>query len=173
MDLVVEFLRHNRMMNDRLLETCRRRSPDQLAATVQGTYGSIGATLVHIANSQVGYVPRFVLPERPAPLPEDLFPGFNALAERLALGNSLLEHAASRAREHHEVEVSGDDPPATWRIPAALLLLQAVNHGTEHRSQIATILTQLGVEPPPMDGWTYFLASNRMVEIRGDGAAGS
>lgn len=165
MDLIVEFFRHNRMMNERLLEACRGLNADQLAARVEGTCGSIAETLVHIANSQVGYVPKFVLPEKPAPLPQDVFPGFNALAERLALGDSLLEHAASRAGEHHEIEVSGDDPPGTWRMPAALILLQAVNHGTEHRSQIATILTQLGIEPPPMDGWTYLLARGRMIPM--------
>ena len=50
-------------------------------------------------------------------------------------------------------------------MPASLLLLQAVNHGTEHRSQIATVLTQLGIEPPEMDGWTYFFASGQMIKV--------
>ncbi|MCP4140149.1 MAG: hypothetical protein GY755_07650 [Chloroflexi bacterium] len=30
------------------------------------------------------------------------------------------------------------------------------NHAIEHRSQIMTILTQLGIQPPDLDGWTYF-----------------
>jgi uncharacterized damage-inducible protein DinB len=50
-------------------------------------------------------------------------------------------------------------------MAGSLLLLQAVNHGTEHRSQIATILTQLGVEPPEMDGWTYFFESGKLVRV--------
>jgi uncharacterized damage-inducible protein DinB len=50
-------------------------------------------------------------------------------------------------------------------MPASLLLLQAVNHGTEHRSQVATILTQLGIEPPDMDGWTFFEASGRLIPV--------
>ena len=37
--------------------------------------------------------------------------------------------------------------------------------GTEHRSQVATILTQLGVEPPEMDGWTYFFEADKLVPI--------
>jgi uncharacterized damage-inducible protein DinB len=47
----------------------------------------------------------------------------------------------------------------------SLFLLQAVNHGTEHRSQVATVLTQLGVEPPGMDGWTYFFESGHMAAV--------
>ena len=50
-------------------------------------------------------------------------------------------------------------------MPASLLLLQAVNHGTEHRSQVATILTQLGVVPPEMDGWTYFDESGHLIPV--------
>jgi len=50
-------------------------------------------------------------------------------------------------------------------MPVPLFLLQAVNHGTEHRSQLATILTQLEVEPPEMDGWAYFFASGHMVDV--------
>ena len=42
-----------------------------------------------------------------------------------------------------------------WNRLAWLLLVQAINHATEHRTQVAAILTQLGIEPPGMDGWTY------------------
>jgi uncharacterized damage-inducible protein DinB len=49
-------------------------------------------------------------------------------------------------------------------MPLSLFLLQAINHATEHRSQVATILTQLGLTPPEMDGWAYFLASGQLVE---------
>jgi uncharacterized damage-inducible protein DinB len=50
-------------------------------------------------------------------------------------------------------------------MPVSLYLLQAVNHGTEHRSQVATVLTQLGVEPPGMDGWAYFFDSGHLVPV--------
>ena len=167
MDVLDEFFRHNTMMNGRLLEACRGLSPEQLAATATGTYGSVGATLVHVANGQVGYAARFLRAERPAPLPEDPFPGFDALTERFDLGNANLEESAARVRagEDHEIQVRDDDPPRTWRMPASLILLQAVNHGTEHRSQVATILTGIGIEPPEMDGWTYFLDAGLMVPV--------
>jgi uncharacterized damage-inducible protein DinB len=165
MDVIQEFLKHNTMMNRHLLDACRELPPDQLAATATGTYGSVGATLVHIANAQVGYSARFLATERPDPLPEDPFPGFDALTERFELGNARLEEAAARAGEDHDLQVTGDDPPGTWRMPAALLLVQAVNHGTEHRSQIATILTTLGIQPPEMDGWTYFDESGQLIPV--------
>ena len=163
MDLVPEFFRHNTMMNRRLMEACRQLTPEQLASSATGTYGSIGATLVHISNAQEGYAARFFGTERPERLPEDPFPGFAALQERFARGDSQLEEAAARAEQDREIDVSSDE--GMYRMPVSLILLQAVNHGTEHRSQVATILTQLGVEPPEMDGWTYFEASGQLVPV--------
>ena len=167
MDVLSELFRHNTMMNQRLVEACRQLSADQLAATAVGTYGTIGATLVHIANAQVGYAARLLNIERPDSLPEDPLPGFDALTERFTLGDSQLEEAALLAGRDREVEVTGDDPVGTWRMPVSLFLVQAINHGTEHRSQVATILTQLGIGPPDMDGWTYFDASGQLVPVEG------
>ncbi len=167
MDVLTEFFRHNAMMNRRLLDGCRQLSPEQLDATATGTFGSVGATLVHIANAQVGYAARLLDTERPERLPEDPFPGFDALTERFALGDAQLEEAAANGVEHREVELLDDDedPPSKWRMPVRLFFVQAVNHGTEHRSQVATILSQLGVEPPEMDGWAYFFNSGQLVPV--------
>jgi uncharacterized damage-inducible protein DinB len=41
-------------------------------------------------------------------------------------------------------------------VPKTILLTQAINHATEHRAQIMAILTQLGIQPPDLDGWSYF-----------------
>jgi hypothetical protein len=32
---------------------------------------------------------------------------------------------------------------------------KVVHHGTDHRSQVCTALTSLGVEPPDIDVWAY------------------
>lgn len=153
------------MMNGRLIEVCEQLSPKHLDATVVGTYGTIGATLVHIANAQVGYAARLLDTERPEPLTEDPFPGFEALAERMAQGDAQLLEAATGSFQERDVHVSGDDPVGTWSMPVSLFLVQAINHGTEHRSQVATILTQLGVEPPDMDGWAYFDANGQLIPV--------
>src|SRR5438045_7140551 len=104
-DVLVEFFRHNAMMNRQLMEACRALSPEQLAATAVGTYGTVGATLVHIANAQEGYAARLLDVPRPERLPEDPFPGFDAVAERLAHGDAQLEQAAVRPDPQRKVKV--------------------------------------------------------------------
>lgn len=40
-------------------------------------------------------------------------------------------------------------------------LAQVVHHGTDHRSQVCTALTSLGVTPPEIDVWAYAQATGR------------
>ena len=100
-------------------------------------------------------------------MPEDSSPDFDTLRRRIDASNHRLEESTSLIGEKRRVEVSGDDPVGRWTMPAQLLLLQAINHGTEHRSQIATVLTQHGVEPPSMDGWTFFFDAGHMTVADG------
>lgn len=39
-----------------------------------------------------------------------------------------------------------------------MLLLRAISHGTEHRVQVAVVLSQQGITPPELDGWAYHAA---------------
>ena len=49
--------------------------------------------------------------------------------------------------------------------PAGIRLAQAVHHGTDHRSQICTGLTTLGIEPPEIDVWAFAWSQGRLVEV--------
>ena len=34
-------------------------------------------------------------------------------------------------------------------------LMQAIHHATDHRSHIATVLSQIGIRPPDLSVWAY------------------
>lgn len=61
--------------------------------------------------------------------------------------------AAEKLPDGYVLQGIWDGHPYT--MPAALLFIQALNHATEHRAQIAAVLTQIGIQPPAMDGWTF------------------
>jgi uncharacterized damage-inducible protein DinB len=44
-------------------------------------------------------------------------------------------------------------------------MVQAINHATEHREQIKSMLSALGVTPPEIDGWSYGEAANALIPI--------
>jgi len=42
-----------------------------------------------------------------------------------------------------------------YELPVIIVLMQAIHHATDHRSQIATVLSQLGMQPPDLSVWAY------------------
>ncbi len=147
---LTEIFRHNRWANERLLEACRDLTDEQRATSVEGTYGELGYTLVHIVRAESYYLKRLTGWEPPVrweiPGP---WPGIEALLERARFTGDRLVAVADEMDPGAVLQVDEDG------VPTSVVLLQAINHGTEHRSQAATILTQLGIEPPPMDGWNF------------------
>ncbi len=153
---LVEMFRHNTWATLRLLDACATLDDAQLDATVAGTMGSIRAILTHIAGGEGRYAGIFT-GQPPAQVLEQVgFPGIPALRELIqASGTALQEQAAVRqATELLTVQRRGE----TQQLPAGIVLIQAINHATEHRAQVATILTQQGRTPPEMDGWTFMAA---------------
>ncbi len=48
--------------------------------------------------------------------------------------------------------------------PLGVRLAQVVHHGTDHRSQVCTALTSLGITPPEIDVWDWAATENRISE---------
>jgi uncharacterized damage-inducible protein DinB len=147
---IAETLRHNRWANERLLEACRELTEEQRAATVDGTYGVLGYTLVHIVRAESWYLKLLTGWEPPVrweiPGP---WPGIDTLLERSRFTGDRLLEVVDRLDPDAPLSIDDD------QVPTSVVLVQVINHATEHRAQVATILTQLGIEPPPMDGWNF------------------
>jgi uncharacterized damage-inducible protein DinB len=77
------------------------------------------------------------------------------LKEAARWSGDELSQLAQATRAENLVEEHSDDFKTFVHYPLASLLMQAINHATEHRTQISTIITQLGLEPPDMSGWQY------------------
>jgi uncharacterized damage-inducible protein DinB len=50
------------------------------------------------------------------------------------------------------------------RAATGIGLAQAIHHGSDHRSQVCTALTQLGMEPPNIDVWEFGKQVGRNLE---------
>jgi uncharacterized damage-inducible protein DinB len=146
---------HHVWANLKLLDFCEALSAEQLDTAVTGAYGSIRATLQHIVDGEVSYVQR-VNGELPAaPPPWDQFPGFAVLKQTARWTGEELRQLALSTRAASLVQEVW--PEGTEQYSLASLMMQAINHATEHRTHVSTILTQLGLEPPDMSGWRYMV----------------
>ena len=153
---------HHMWATLRLFDVCTDLSPKQLETAVPGTYGSILDTLRHLVGADAGYL--FVMTGgRVSEVDEagmDL-PDLRAEMERHRVAWSELLGADL---DPETTVVRHRDDGTESRAPLGIRLAQAVHHGTDHRSQICTVLTTLGVEPPPIDAWDFAEQDGRLVQ---------
>jgi uncharacterized damage-inducible protein DinB len=150
--ILSEMFEHNRWANLRAVEACAELTDAQLDASVLGTAGSVRETLMHIAGAEQRYLVRLSGRE-PTYGERDGWPGIVPLRQTLDASGQALIDLAERA-DPDEV-LTGDYQGQSYTLPVAVIYVQAINHATEHRSQIATILTQQGAEPPDFSGWAW------------------
>lgn len=160
--VVTTLFKHNAWANMKLLDFCAELNAEQLDTTAIGGFGSIRDTLLHIVGAEVSYVER-VNDKRPAkPFARDEFPGFAVMQDAARWASDELLQLALAART--ETIVQQRPPRDRIAYPLASLMVQAVTHSTEHRTQIAAIITQVGMEPPDMSGWAYMEETGELQE---------
>ncbi len=147
----------------RLLDTCQGLSSDQLEAEAPGTYGSIIDTLRHLVGADSWYL--FALTG-----------GLHLAGDEEGMTPAELRAVMERNGEAWVSLLAGDPDPDTVVIrhrddgseshaPAGIRLAQALHHGTDHRSQVCTVLTTIGVEPPAIDVWDFAEQDGRLSEV--------
>jgi uncharacterized damage-inducible protein DinB len=150
--ILVKLFEHHRWANLRAAEACAALTDAQLDAAVPGAYGSIRATLLHIARAEQSYVRR-LSGRQPTYSAREGWLGAEQLRHALDESGRALIELAGRADPGEVLLTERQGRPAP--LPAATVYVQAINHATEHRSQIATTLTQQGIEPPDFSGWAW------------------
>jgi uncharacterized damage-inducible protein DinB len=155
---------HHAWATLRLIDACSELTPEQLATAVPGTYGSILDTMRHMLASDSWYL--VVITDG----------AYQSLDEEDGMNLPELRAAAERQGEAWsrllESEIDPDrmivrrrDDGSETHAPLGVRLAQAIHHGTDHRSQICTALTTLGIEPPWIDVWDYAEAVGRSREV--------
>jgi uncharacterized damage-inducible protein DinB len=147
----------------RLIDTCLTLTPEQLNAPVPGTYGSILETMRHLVEGDTYYLSHLTAD-----------PAREIRSEHLDLRELRAEMEADE-RTWIELMAEDLDPDAVVKdvdeagyerdASMGIRLAQALHHGTDHRSQICTALTTLGVEPPGIDVWEFGAQTRLVVEI--------
>ncbi|MEO8085146.1 MAG: DinB family protein [Ardenticatenales bacterium] len=156
---LIQLFEHNNWANRRILEACAALTDAQLDAEPQtATKGSIRETLTHLVTSQRGYHALLTLPldSRPVdPLAYD-----DLATSMTRSGDGLLALARDEANADGAERLRTRDG---YLVEPWVVMVQVINHATEHREQIKSMLTALGMTPPDVDGWTHGLSMGALV----------
>lgn len=161
MHLLHELFRYHEWATVQLIDHCLNQPAALLLEPVIGTDRSILHTLTHVVGTEQWYLE--LLSGEPSPDPIQR-------GEALALPDlrqRFLRESGRWAALLQQIGQLDITLPATeWR-PAIvqgqdLLVVQAIQHGIDHRTQICTTLQVLGSKPPIIDGWFYWSTTHRL-----------
>lgn len=160
-DGLIDAFRHNTWATRQVLAVSRGLTESQLHATATGTYGSIIATLKHIVSSEAGYCARLTGEEPSWDRRAEETPSLDELSRRVDELDARWERFLSQPFDAERTFVIPWHDGVDRDVPAGVVLAQALHHGSEHRSQVCTILTSIGVPTPDLGLWDYAEATNR------------
>jgi uncharacterized damage-inducible protein DinB len=156
--LLHDSMAHHIWATERLIDACEGLTREQLRTPVPGIYGPIIATLAHMVGSDGWYLTFFR--DWTNPIGEDEDVTLAQLRSAItANGAAWMDVLAGEVDGEADVPEQGDG--WIFHAPTGFRLAQVIHHGTDHRSQVCTALTSLGIEPPEIDLWAYGEATGR------------
>lgn len=150
--VLARIFEHNNWANSLMLDACSKLTDAQLDAQPRSaTKGTIRDTLSHFVRAQQNYL-RHITQVEPS-FTWETPPSLDKMRASLARsGEALLEIASNESGRLPKRRVKTRDGSM---VEPWVLMLQVINHATEHREQINSMLTALGLTPLDMDAWSY------------------
>jgi uncharacterized damage-inducible protein DinB len=160
-NVLVKLFEHNNWANHQIIRACAALSDEQLDAEPQSaTKGSIRSTLVHLVSSQRAYLALLTLPVEARPTTPVAFAELEESA-RMS-GEGLLALASDESDKFPTARLQTRDGHF---VEPWVVMVQIINHATEHREQIKSMFSALGVTPPDLDGWSYGEVTKALISI--------
>jgi uncharacterized damage-inducible protein DinB len=151
-DDFVSLFAYNRWADRRVLDACRRLSPEQYAAEPIPGWSSVRASVVHIASATSNWIRRLAGEVVSGALTEAELPTVEDAERRLDQAYRVLDGlwpalTPQRLAAPQVFQMRG----RSGAFPPWVVLRHIVNHATYHRGQVASKLKRLGVEQPGTD----------------------
>ena len=150
---VVTFYRYSDWARQRVLAQAARVSPEQYVAPAPVPQGSLRGTLVHTLAAEVAWRRRWHGDSPAALLNESDLPTFEVLHGRWEQETQALQDFVAALTDddlnrtiHYKTTRGSPMANVLWHLMA-----HVVNHGTQHRSEAAMLLTSYGFSPGDLD----------------------
>ena len=160
-NILARLFEHSHWANLQLIQACATLTDEQLDAEPQSaTKGNIRLTLWHLMDGQQIYLSQLTGVE---PASHQQAPtNFAELLESARLsGEGLLALVRDETSQSLTTTIQDDG----YAIEPWVVMVAAMSHAAEHREQIKSMLSALGVTPPRLDAGAYGMVANAVVPI--------
>ena len=149
---------YNDWANQRILTAAANLTPEQFLAPTPLSWGSVRDVLVHALSAE--WIWRLRCAEDQAPtslLAPAEFPTLATLTARWQVEAAAMRAyvAGLTAAELNAPKVYRSTKGQPYSAPLWQILTHVVNHGTQHRAEVAHVLTGYGCSPGDMDMILY------------------
>ena len=151
----------------RLIDACLPLTDEQLDTAVPGAFGSILDTVRHLVGADCSYLELLsggevvTIDEEAMDLP--------ALRAAMAANGPIWADVVADDLDPDRMIIRRRDDGSQSHAPLGIRLAQVIHHGTDHRSQVCTALTNLGITPPEIDAWAFAEKDGRLSEVPAPG----
>jgi uncharacterized damage-inducible protein DinB len=160
-NILVKLFEHNNWANSQIIQICSSLSDEQLDAEPQSaTKGSIRRTLTHLVSSQQSYLSLLTVPIEKRHHVSLAFAELQESARKSSEGLLALVRDEPDKLPKSRLQTTDGYYVEPW-----VVFVQIINHATEHREQIKSMLSALGVTPPDIDGWAYGEVTNTLIPM--------
>lgn len=135
--------------NSKLLDKAENLNEEQFSGDPPFGHDSVKQLFFHIARAENGWRGAWITGERQAPIQPEDYPDLAAIR---ALLDKTSEETLAYIDGLTEDDLDGDFSGA----PLWQTITHVFNHGTQHRSEIAMLLTHFGHSPGDLD-LAYFV----------------
>ncbi len=152
---------YNYWANGKILAAVKNVTGEQFLAPAEYPFGGLRGTMLHVVDAEYGWRGLF----EGGPFNEDLkvenFPNFSALEKKFHEEEQAMRAYLNRLTDQDmtsHLKYTNDEGTLRDRI-LWHCLLHVVNHGTQHRSEAAALLTSYNASPGDLDFSLFLIES--------------
>jgi len=152
-ETIYSLYQYNRWANQRILQAAAGPTAEQLAAPAAASFDSLRDTLVHTMSAEWIWLSRWQGTSPRAMFDPNDFPTLASIQTRWNIIEEESQQFIERLKPEMLAEIVTyvNTRGEKWAYALWQQMIHQVNHATQHRSEAAVILTQMGHSPGAMD----------------------
>jgi len=142
---------YNYWAHDRILRQVARLSQEQFDAALGYSWGGVRGTLIHVLGTELTWRSRWRGDSDAALTQPDLSTSDAVAAAWEENRAAMRAYLATLGADDFDRDIAYTRQGQRYSHPLWTQLAHVVNHGTQHRSEIAVMLTNYGYSPGDID----------------------